>query len=123
MNNKIINRAYISLLILVSIVFLLSVTFPADVLAGESTKKPIHKKIAYIVSDIRIPFWDIMGRGIKSKAQSLGYDLTIYSAENSAKKELQSVIRALKEFLCMRDYFKTSQKSQNPRCNIRYRNG
>ena len=97
MNNKIINRAYISLLILVSIVFLLSVTFPADVLAGESTKKPIHKKIAYIVSDIRIPFWDIMGRGIKSKAQSLGYDLTIYSAENSAKKELQSVIRALKD--------------------------
>ena len=38
-----------------------------------------------------------MARGIKHKGDSLGYDVDIYSAENSAKKELQFTIKAIKD--------------------------
>lgn len=55
------------------------------------------KKLAYIVSDIRIPFWEIMGRGIKNSANSLGYELQILSSENSAKRELESTVKAIKD--------------------------
>jgi ribose transport system substrate-binding protein len=48
------------------------------------------KEIAYMVSDIRIPFWEIMSRGIIDEAKSLGYRITIYSANNLLKKELQN---------------------------------
>lgn len=54
------------------------------------------KKIAYLVSDTSIPFWDIMARGIKSKAKDLGYEVTIMSANNSAKKELQNLAVAMR---------------------------
>ena len=54
------------------------------------------KKLVYLVSDIRIPFWAIMARGIKSEADRLGYDLEILSAENSARRELEFTTRALK---------------------------
>lgn len=53
-------------------------------------------KLAYIVSDLRIPFWEIMAKGAQSKADALGYDLAIYSAENSAKSELEFTVKALK---------------------------
>ena len=56
-----------------------------------------NKKLVYLVSDIRIPFWDIMWRGIKSRATSLGYEIEAYSAENNAKRELEFTVRALKE--------------------------
>jgi len=62
-----------------------------------TNNKQIKKKLAYIVSDSRIPFWDIMGRGIKNTAQSLGYEFQIYTAENSAKNELASVAAALRD--------------------------
>ncbi|WP_319381433.1 substrate-binding domain-containing protein [Thiomicrorhabdus sp.] len=54
-----------------------------------------RKTIAYLVSDIRIPFWEIMSRGILQKANQLGYSVRIYSAHNQAKKELQNTIQAI----------------------------
>jgi ABC-type sugar transport system substrate-binding protein len=55
------------------------------------------KKLAYIVSDIRIPFWEIMSRGIEKNAEKLGYEVTVYSADNDARKELQAVATVIKE--------------------------
>ncbi len=53
-------------------------------------------RLAYLVSDLRIPFWDIMWRGAQSEAAALGYDITVYSAENSARAELMHLILALR---------------------------
>lgn len=53
------------------------------------------KTLVYLVSDLRIPFWDIMARGIKGRADALGYKLEIYSAENSAQHELEFTVQAL----------------------------
>lgn len=60
-------------------------------------KNQIKKKLVYIVSDTRIPFWEIMSRGIKNRADSLGYEIEIFSAENSARRELEFTAKALKE--------------------------
>ena len=54
-------------------------------------------KLVYLVSDRRIPFWDIMWRGCEAKARELGYEITVYSAENNARAELQFTARAIKE--------------------------
>ena len=54
------------------------------------------KKLAYIVSDIKIPFWEIMSRGIKSHANALGYEIEVYSSENIAKNELKSTVKAIR---------------------------
>ncbi|WP_415903236.1 substrate-binding domain-containing protein [Neptuniibacter sp. QD29_5] len=54
------------------------------------------KRLAYLVSDARIPFWQIMARGITNASESAGYDIQVYSAENNSKKELQNTIAALK---------------------------
>lgn len=82
-------------------IFLLTVFFSSlenTAIAGtEIQKEHIKKKLAYIVSDTRIPFWAIMGRGVKHGADSLGYELDIYSAENNAKHELEFTIKAIKE--------------------------
>jgi len=56
-----------------------------------------EKKLAYIVSDTTIPFWAIMERGITHSADLLGYDLDIYSADNSAKRELEAAVKAIKD--------------------------
>ncbi len=56
-----------------------------------------NKKLAYIVSDIQIPFWDIMARGIKNKAGTLGYQIDIYSAGNDKKTELEAVTKAIND--------------------------
>lgn len=56
-----------------------------------------NKKLAYIVSDIQIPFWDIMARGIKNKANELGYKIDVYSAGNNKKTELEAVTKAIKD--------------------------
>lgn len=56
-----------------------------------------NKKLVYIVSDIQIPFWDIMARGIKNKASKLGYDVDIYSAGNNKKNELEAVAKAIND--------------------------
>ncbi|MET0049371.1 MAG: substrate-binding domain-containing protein [Sedimenticola sp.] len=76
-------------LVLVTAAMLSPATWAAD-------KQP-DKKLAYIVSDIRIPFWDIMDRGVKSAARELGYSVQTYSAENSLKSELENVSKAIKD--------------------------
>ncbi len=55
------------------------------------------KKITYIVSDLRIPFWSIMAKGVESKARDLGYEIDVFSADNLAKKELQNTVKAIRE--------------------------
>lgn len=55
------------------------------------------KKLAYIVSDISIPFWEIMSKGMQNSAQEKGYELVIYDGKNSAKKELEMTIKAIKD--------------------------
>ena len=56
-----------------------------------------RKKLAYLVTDINIPFWEIMSRGIKQRAELLGYELKIYNAKNSAKRELELTIEIMKD--------------------------
>lgn len=56
----------------------------------------VNKKLIYMTSDINIPFWQIMSKGINSTSTSLGYDFEIYSANNSAKKELENTIKAMR---------------------------
>ena len=70
------------------------ITFSASEISG-TDKKP-KKRIAYLVSDINIPFWEIMSRGIIDKASELNYLVDIYSAENTKKIELQNILKAIK---------------------------
>jgi ribose transport system substrate-binding protein len=60
-------------------------------------REAVPKKLAYVVSDIRIPFWDIMWRGVKSTSESLGYEVVLYSADNSAKQELENTVSVLRQ--------------------------
>lgn len=55
-----------------------------------------NKKLAYLVSDISIPFWQIMSKGIVKTAEENGYSVKIYDAKNSAKQELINTAGALK---------------------------
>lgn len=59
-----------------------------------TTSKP---SLVYLVSDLRIPFWDIMWRGIKSRAEQLGYEVKVHSADNDAKLELQHTGQAIRD--------------------------
>ena len=54
-----------------------------------------HKKLAYIVSDINIPFWQIISKGIKDKSNELGYEIHIYSSNNLKKNELENLASAI----------------------------
>ena len=53
------------------------------------------KTLAYLVSDIRIPFWSIMAKGIQNQATQAGYELKIYSADNIKENELKNTIDAI----------------------------
>lgn len=53
------------------------------------------KKIAYIASDMSIPFWQILSRGIQNASNKADYSLTIYNTQNNAKHELEMVISAI----------------------------
>lgn len=55
-----------------------------------------EKKLAYIVSDLRIPFWNIMWKGVEEKSKDLGYDIQVYSGDNSFKKELENTMDVIK---------------------------
>lgn len=39
------------------------------------------KKIAYIASDMSIPFWQILSRGIQNASNEADYSLTIYNSK------------------------------------------
>lgn len=56
-----------------------------------------EKRLAYVVSDIRIPFWDIMKRGIEYRTLALGYKVDVYSADNDAKREIEFIAKAIKD--------------------------
>ena len=53
------------------------------------------KTLAYLVSDIRIPFWSIMAKGIQNQATQAGYELKVYSADNIKENELKNTIDAI----------------------------
>lgn len=55
------------------------------------------KKLVYIVSDMRIPFWSIMERGMQDAAAQRGYELEVYSSQNSRKSELEFTAKAVQE--------------------------
>lgn len=65
--------------------------------AADIPQKQTKKKLIYIVSDLRIPFWTIMERGIRNRASSLGYDVETYSAQNSRKSELEFTAKAIQK--------------------------
>ena len=65
-------------------------------LSAVSGVQAADKRLAYVVSDARIPFWDIMKRGIAHRAAALGYKLDVYSANNDARQELEFVAKAIK---------------------------
>ncbi|PUE64377.1 sugar ABC transporter substrate-binding protein [Arcobacter caeni] len=56
-----------------------------------------NKKIAYIVSDTTIPYWNIMSHGIKNSAETLGYEVEVYNSLNDSKTELENTIKAINE--------------------------
>lgn len=55
-----------------------------------------ERRLAYVVSDLRIPFWDILWRGIHARASASGYQARVFSADNSAKTEIANLVEALK---------------------------
>lgn len=69
-------------------------TLPTDNTLSLSAKS--DKRLVYIVSDLRIPFWTIMARGIKNKTEALGYELEVYSAQNNPKNELELSVQAIR---------------------------
>jgi ribose transport system substrate-binding protein len=75
------------------ILVLFTVNFGSKATADETPKK----MLVYLVSDLRIPFWDIMWRGIEARGKKLGYDVSVYSAENDAKTELSFTAKAINE--------------------------
>jgi len=74
--------------------FLLCLLIFCSILCSVHASEP-QKNIAYLVSDLRIPFWNIMQRGITQQAQAFGYVVTVYSAENSPKLELHFTATAI----------------------------
>ena len=78
-------------------VFFISVEASAETGDVNAQVNGQTKKIAYLVSDTRIPFWAIMQRGIASAADDLGSKLVTYSSENSTRQELEFTARAIRE--------------------------
>lgn len=54
-----------------------------------------EKQLVYLVSDLRIPFWEIMSKGVTSKAKVYDYDVLVLSANNDAKQELENLVVAI----------------------------
>ena len=70
------------------VVLILMLNPASDAAAQERT-------LAYLVPDIRITFWDIMARGIQQKATELGYELSVHSADNLSRRELEATVAAI----------------------------
>lgn len=77
--------------------FIVFVIYINTLNAVELKQVKYTKTIAYIVSDARIPFWNIMSRGIQNSAQEHNYKVNIYSSNNDKKTEIQNTIKAIKE--------------------------
>lgn len=69
-----------------------------NVIHAEALDKQAMEKrlsIAYIASDLTIPFWEIVSRGIRYTAMDLGHDVVIYDANNNVKSELEHTVKAI----------------------------
>jgi len=107
MNKKLLLAVFSILLISISLFYInyfekkdqndLNATLLTHSSVTSNTATPDSKRLVYIVSDLRIPFWSIMAKGIEKHAVSLGYRIDIYSAENDPKKELEFTAKAFKE--------------------------
>jgi len=54
------------------------------------------KQLAYLASDTSIPYWEIMSKGINAQAKQLGYEVSLYNANNILKNELKNTVEALR---------------------------
>lgn len=55
------------------------------------------KKVIYLTPDIKIPFWQIISRGVESKSQELDYNFQVFTSNNDSKEELINTINAINE--------------------------
>lgn len=81
-------------------IFLLLVLLPLSLAwtsIARADQAQTGKQLIYITSDRRIPFWDIMSRGIQQRAQQLGHQVQVLSANNSTKRELEHLALALRQ--------------------------
>ncbi len=78
-------------------VFILFLCMGSALLWGAPSAPTPPKRLVYLVSDLRIPFWTIMSRGIEAKAHALGYEIQTYSADNSSKRELEHAASAIRQ--------------------------
>lgn len=77
--------------------FLLLCLFPLFLSTPLLANENQQKKLAYIVSDLSIPYWQITQRGILSQGMKLAYAIQTYNSSNSAKKELEAVVQAIND--------------------------
>jgi len=87
--------------VILIVFLLLSAIFSSNIVRADSSTAvspsgTAQMRLVYLVSDLRIPFWDIMARGIKRKAVELGYSIDVISANNSARDELAATAKALR---------------------------
>lgn len=64
--------------------------------ATTSTAMDSPKRVAYIVSDIKIPFWQVLYAGVKDRADDLGYQSFVLDAGNDTKSELANMLEAIR---------------------------
>lgn len=64
-------------------------------ISTSASTKEVPLRVAYLVSDVRIPYWDILKRGIESRGNKTGIEVSVYSAENNRQKELENTVNAL----------------------------
>jgi len=58
-------------------------------------EEPAKKTLVYLVSDLRIPFWSVMWKGVRAEGERLGYSVSALSAENDAKREIENAVKAI----------------------------
>lgn len=67
--------------------------------SAQEQSAPANRQLhlAYITPDVRIPFWNIMTRGIRHRGEQLGYTVSAHSAGNSARRELELLAQMLRQ--------------------------
>ncbi len=87
-----------SLQLLISVLLCCILTTPVRAMDAEPMSADAPRpQLAYIASDTRIPFWDIMARGVRRQALELGYGVEIHSADNDARRELELIAAAIEQ--------------------------
>ena len=75
----------------------ISLLFASILLLMTSLAQAEGRHYAYLVSDLRIPFWEIMWRGVADQAAQQGDQVQVLSADNSARTELQNMVQAIRD--------------------------